>query len=47
MFTTPSLGDHISVALRKLLQEGKRGSQATDTFATKGADSLSVKDQVK
>ena len=47
MFRTPRLGDRVSVALRKLLQEGKRGSQATYTFATKGAGSLSITDQVK
>ena len=40
MFTTPVLGDSISVALRKLR------SQAIYKFATKGAGSLNIKDQV-
>ena len=43
---TPSLGDSISAALRKLLQGGRRGSQAINKFATKEADSLNIKDQV-
>ena len=34
------------VALRKLLQGGRRGSQATYKFATKGAGSLIIKDLV-
>ena len=46
MFTTPSLGDSISVALRKLLQGGRRGSQVIYKFATKGAGSLNSKDQI-
>ena len=46
MFTTPSLGDSISVTLRKLLQGGKRESQAVHKFATKGAGSLNSKDQI-
>ena len=46
MFRTPSPGDSISVALRKLLQGGRRGSQATYKFATKRAGSLNIKDQV-
>ena len=36
MLTTPSLGDSISVALRKLLQGGRRGSQAIQVY-TKGS----------
>ena len=43
MFRTPSPGDSISVALRKPLQRGRRGSQAIDEFATKGAGSLNIK----
>ena len=39
MFRTPNLGDTISVALRKLLQGGRRESQALYRFATKGAGS--------
>ena len=31
-----SPGDSISVALRKLLQAGRKGSQVTYKFATKG-----------
>ena len=46
MFRTLSLGDSISAALRKLLQGGRRGSQATYKFATKGAGSLIIKDLV-
>ena len=46
IFRTPSQGDSISVALRKLLQGGWRGSQAIYKFATKGAGSLDIKDQV-
>ena len=46
MFRTPSPGDSISVALRKLLQGGRRGSQAIYKFATKGAGSLNMEDQV-
>ena len=34
MFRTPSPGDSISVALRKLLQGGRRGSLAIYKFAT-------------
>ena len=41
MFSIQSPGDNISVALRKLLQGGRRGE-----FATKGAGSLNIKDQV-
>ena len=44
MFTTVSHEGSISVALRKLLQGGWRGSQALYKFATKGADSLNIKD---
>ena len=43
MFRTPSLGDTISVALRKLLQGGGGGSQAVYKFATKRVDSLNIK----
>ena len=43
MFRTPNLGDTISVALRKLLQGGRSGSQAIYKFATKGVDSLNIK----
>ena len=47
MFRTPNpSGDSISVALMKLLQGGRRGSWAIYRFATKGAVSLNVKDQV-
>jgi len=46
MFRTLSLGDSTSVSLRKLLQRGRRGNQATCKFATKGADSLNIKDQI-
>ena len=44
-FGTPRLGERISVALRKMLQGGRRGSQATYKFATKGAGRLNIKDQ--
>ena len=44
IFETPSPGDSISVALRKLLQGGRRGSQATYKFATKGTGSLNIED---
>ena len=46
MFRTLSQADSISVVLRKLLQGGRRGSQATYKFATKGAGSLIIKDLV-
>ena len=46
MFSTPIPGDSISLVLRKLLQEGRRGSQAVYKFATKGASNLNIKDQV-
>ena len=46
MFRTPGPGDSISVTLSKLLQKGKRGKQAIHEFATKGAGSLKIKDQV-
>ena len=46
MFITPRLGDSISVALTKLLQRGRRGSQAIYKFAKKGAGSLNSKDQI-
>ena len=45
-FRTPSLGDSISVALRKLLQGGMRGSLAIYKFATKGAGHLNIRTQV-
>ena len=41
-----SPGDSISVALRKLLQAGRKGSQAVYKFTTKGAGNLKIKDQV-
>ena len=43
MFRTMSQGDSDSVALRKLLQGGRRGSQAIYKFATKGAGRLILK----
>ena len=43
MFRTLSPGDSISVARRKLLQGGGRGSKATYMFAAKGAGSLNTK----
>ena len=43
MFRTMSQGDSDSVALRKLLQGGRRGSQAIYNFATEGAGSLKLK----
>ena len=46
-FRTPSLGDSISVALRKLLQGGRRGSQAIYKFATNGAGRIHPKDVKK
>ena len=46
MFRTPSLGDRTSVALRKLLQGVRRGTRAIYKFATKGAGSLNIKDQI-
>ena len=42
-FRTPSLGDSISVALRKLLQGGWRGSQTIFKFATNEEGSLNIK----
>ena len=39
-------GNSISVALRKLLQGGRKGSQAVYKFATKGAVSLNIKYQI-
>ena len=38
--------DSISVALRKLFQGGRRRSQAIYKLATKGVDSLNIKDQI-
>ena len=46
IFRTLSLGGSISVALRKLLQGGRRGSQAIYKFAAKEAGSLNIDDQV-
>ena len=46
MFRTLSPGDSISVALRKLLQGGRRGSQAMYKSATKEAGVLNTKDQL-
>ena len=46
MFRTQSLGDSISVALRKLLQGGRRGSQDIYKFATYRTSSLNIKNQV-
>ena len=46
MFRTLSPGDSVSVALRKLLQGGRRGSQAICKFAAKGAGSLNIKDWI-
>ena len=45
-FRTPNVGDSISVALRKLLQGGRRQSQALYKFAAKEAGSLNIDDQV-
>ena len=41
-----SLGDGISVALRKLFRGGGRGSQAIYKFATKRTGSLNTKNLV-
>ena len=46
MFKILSSGDSISIALRKLLQGGRRGSQAIYKFAAQGTASLNIKDQV-
>ena len=46
IFRTLSLGDSISVALRTLLQGGRRGSQDVYKFMTKGAGSLNVKGHI-
>ena len=43
---TRSPGDSITVALRKPLQGGGRGSQAVYKFATKGVGGLHSKDQI-
>ena len=43
IFRIPSPGDSISVALRKLLQGSRRGSQAIHKIATKGEGSLNIK----
>ena len=45
-FRTPSPGDGISVALRKLLQGCRRGSQAVYKSAQKGAGHLNSKDRL-
>ena len=37
MFTTPSLGDSISITLRKLLQGGKRGESGCTQICNKGS----------
>ena len=44
MLRTPSPRGSISVVLRKLLQKGKRGSQAAYKSAIKWAGSLNIKD---
>ena len=44
MFRTLSPGNSISVALRKLLQEDRRGSQTIYKSATKPAGNLKIKD---
>ena len=44
IFRALSLGDSISVALRKLLQGGRRGSQVIYKFAAEGAGSLNIKE---
>ena len=46
MFRTPSLGDNVSVALRKLPPGGRSESQAIYKFATKEAGRLNSKDQM-
>ena len=46
MFRILKLGVSISVALRKLLQGGRRGCQTPNKLATKGAGSLIIKDLV-
>ena len=46
MFRTLSPGNSTSVALRKLFQEDRRGSQTIYKFATKTAGSLNTKDPV-
>ena len=46
MLRTRSPGDSISVALRKPLQGGGRGSQAVYKFATKGVGGLHSEDQI-
>ena len=47
MFRTLSPGDSISVALRKLLQGGRMGSQATCKFAAKAAGTLKIRYGIK
>ena len=46
MLRTLSPGDGISVALRKLLQGGRRGSQPIYKSATKAAGGLNIKGKV-
>ena len=48
MFRAPSLGDSISVPLRKLLpkRQGRIQGQTIYKFATKGAGSLNIEGQV-
>ena len=46
IFRTLRQGDSISVALSKLLQRGRRGSQAIYNFVTKGAGILNIKDGI-
>ena len=46
IFRTPRPEDSISVALRNLLQGGRRVSQAIDKFATKATGNLNIKDQI-
>ena len=46
MFRALNPGESISVALRKLLQGGRRGRQDIYKFATKGTGSLNIKYQV-
>ena len=46
IFRTPRPEDSISVALRNLLQRGRRGSQAIYKFATQATGNLNIKDQI-
>ena len=47
MFRAPRPEDNISVALRNLLQGGRRGSQAIYKFATQAIGNLNIKDQIQ